>query len=208
MRPARLESAGTGPFAGLRAAIGWLSKRVSRTVGGLSRMKDAAAERGFAIARVLRRRTVEEIKTSLANSLAKGDTLEAWRNDKLRRITGTESISNAHAQTIYRTEFQKARQAAMRQEWKRPAFAGWIVAYEYLTMDDDRVREEHEKLHGTILAADDPRVAEWWPPNGFNCRCMFLPIDRLEAEARGLEPDQRVPDFQPDPGFDGPPEGT
>jgi SPP1 gp7 family putative phage head morphogenesis protein len=42
---------------------------------------------------------------------------------------------------------------------------------EYVTAGDDRVREEHEELEGTIEPVDSPFWEEFYPPNGWNCRC-------------------------------------
>jgi SPP1 gp7 family putative phage head morphogenesis protein len=156
--------------------------------------------------RYYRQDVVERIKGSLAKAIEKGDTLEQWRNDKLSVIVGAEGIGNAQAQTIYRTGFQSARQAAMRQEFNQPDLRGWIVAYEYRTAGDDRVREEHEAMEGVILEAGSPELAKWWPPNGFNCRCTLIPIDRIEARNPSMQPTSSLPDAEPDPGFDGPPE--
>lgn len=194
------------PLDGLRRAVNWLKGRVARGAQVLDRLRGLAEDRGFTVARVFRTSVVEKIKTSLAVSLKKGDNLEEWRNGSLRRIAGTSGIGNAHAETIYRNAFQSARQAAMREEFRAPDLSRWIVAYEYLTMDDDRVREEHAAMHGVVFDADDPRLQLWWPPNGHNCRCMVLPIDRLQAQSASFRITENVPSVRPDDGWEGPPE--
>jgi len=52
--------------------------------------------------------------------------------------------------------------------------------WEYLTVGDEHVRAEHQKLHGLILPFDDPRWDKLFPPNGWNCRCFILP--RMASE--------------------------
>ncbi|MDE5575493.1 MAG: phage head morphogenesis protein [Bacteroidales bacterium] len=42
---------------------------------------------------------------------------------------------------------------------------------EYVTARDERVREEHRALDGTILPIDDPFWTQYYPPNGWRCRC-------------------------------------
>ncbi|MFZ6038642.1 MAG: phage portal protein family protein [Bacteroidota bacterium] len=54
--------------------------------------------------------------------------------------------------------------------------------WEYRTVGDDKVREEHRKLHGLTLPASDPRWNKIWPPNGWKCRCHVVPRMRQEAE--------------------------
>nr|DAN20558.1 MAG TPA: minor capsid component [Caudoviricetes sp.] len=42
---------------------------------------------------------------------------------------------------------------------------------EYVTADDKRVRENHRKLHGLIFPVDDVFWQQFYPPNGWGCRC-------------------------------------
>lgn len=43
---------------------------------------------------------------------------------------------------------------------------------EYKTIGDGRVRDEHRKLEGTILPVDHPFWQQYYPPNGWRCRCF------------------------------------
>lgn len=42
---------------------------------------------------------------------------------------------------------------------------------EYVTARDAKVREEHRALDGVILPIDAPFWQQYYPPNGWNCRC-------------------------------------
>lgn len=43
---------------------------------------------------------------------------------------------------------------------------------EYVTANDEHVREEHRRLHGLIYPVDDPFWRQFYPPNGWGpCRC-------------------------------------
>ena len=68
--------------------------------------------------------------------------------------------------------------------------------WEYVTVNDDKVREEHRKLHGVILPANDPRWRKIMPPNGWNCRCYIVP--RMAHEVKDVDIDEmrkRVDDY-------------
>jgi SPP1 gp7 family putative phage head morphogenesis protein len=41
----------------------------------------------------------------------------------------------------------------------------------YVTAGDEDVREEHRKLSGITLSVDDPFWLQYYPPNGWRCRC-------------------------------------
>lgn len=89
--------------------------------------------------------------------------------------------------TWQRTEFQSATLIAEstanynRLSQKTDLFPYW----EYRTMGDDKVRDEHAALNGLILPANDPRWRQIWPPNGWKCRCYIVP--RMAHEVEGLD---------------------
>lgn len=64
---------------------------------------------------------------------------------------------------------------------------------QYRTADDERVRQSHEKLHNTTLPKSDPFWDSYYPPNGWNCRCIAIEVrpgkhklsDPVEAAQKG-----------------------
>lgn len=204
-----VELAGIPFLSGLARAVDWLRSRVGTTRAALGRMREEARSRAFSVAGLFRTATVEAVKESLAKSVEKGDTLETWREIALPEITGTRGITSAHAETIYRTVYQSTRQAAMLEEFESPDLATWIVGYRNHTMRDDRTSEICKGIAsalGTkVLRADDPQVRKWWPPRHFNCRCMYIPVDRLEAKDQDIRWYSGTLPGEPAPGFEGPP---
>ena len=51
-----------------------------------------------------------------------------------------------------------------------------LWGYKYVTVGDDRVRDEHAALEGTTAPKDDPIWQTIWPPNGWACRCQTIMI--------------------------------
>lgn len=47
---------------------------------------------------------------------------------------------------------------------------------QYRTAGDEKVREEHQALDGTTLPPSDKFWNEYYPPNGWNCRCTALQV--------------------------------
>jgi SPP1 gp7 family putative phage head morphogenesis protein len=56
---------------------------------------------------------------------------------------------------------------------QRDAFPYW----QYITVGDDRVRDEHAALDGLTLPADSPFWQTHYPPWEWGCRCQVVPID-------------------------------
>lgn len=47
---------------------------------------------------------------------------------------------------------------------------------QYRTAKDDKVRPEHAALDGVTLPPSDSFWAEYYPPNGWNCRCTVVQV--------------------------------
>jgi len=87
--------------------------------------------------------------------------------------------------------------------------------WQYRTVGDNRVRLSHRAMDGKVYPADHAVWQEWYPPNGYSCRCGVRSISASEAEASGLAIEERLPDraevdgqaviVRPDPGFSGSP---
>jgi len=66
---------------------------------------------------------------------------------------------------------------------------------QYRTAGDDHVRPEHAALDGITLPFDDPFWDQYYPPNGWNCRCTVVQVlknkypvsDSAEAMRRGAQ---------------------
>jgi SPP1 gp7 family putative phage head morphogenesis protein len=79
------------------------------------------------------------------------------------------------AETLVRTHAQIAFSAA---QWKANQNDphGLITGYQFATVGDSRVRDEHAILDGIIRAKDDPFWNTHWPPLDFNCRCAVVEL--------------------------------
>lgn len=81
--------------------------------------------------------------------------------------------------TEYSTAVLTAESAAnyQRLSAKTDRFPFW----QYVTLNDGKVREEHQKLHGVTLKFNDPLWDKIFPPNGWNCRCRVRPLMKFEV---------------------------
>jgi SPP1 gp7 family putative phage head morphogenesis protein len=94
-----------------------------------------------------------------------------------------DDAHESRAPLIARTETTPAYNFASEEAWKQ---SGVVEGKEWLSAQDDRVRDEHVLLDGTVVALDD-----WFEvggdraqyPGGFssvhlnaNCRCTLIPV--------------------------------
>lgn len=69
---------------------------------------------------------------------------------------------------------------------QRDAFPYW----QYITVGDERVRDEHAALNGLTLPADSPFWQTHYPPWDWGCRCQVVPVD---PETYGMIQDEAEP---------------
>lgn len=73
--------------------------------------------------------------------------------------------------------------AGMAAKWERFAQDGDRYNLQYRTQKDDKVRPEHAALDGVTLPPSDPFWEEFYPPNGWNCRCTVVQVRRSKYPA-------------------------
>lgn len=66
--------------------------------------------------------------------------------------------------------------AGMAAKWKEFEEDGDRYNLQYRTANDDHVRYEHRALHNVTLPFDDPFWEEFFPPNGWRCRCTVVQV--------------------------------
>jgi SPP1 gp7 family putative phage head morphogenesis protein len=105
-------------------------------------------------------------------------------------------------ETVFRTQLQLAFGAGKYQAEQDPAVQEILWGYKYVTVGDDRVRENHAAVEGVTLPKGDPFWQRFYPPNGYNCRCQAIPIfeERQPVQPPPTLSDGSTP-VEPDKGF-------
>lgn len=76
-----------------------------------------------------------------------------------------------------RAEYQHAvTTAQMVAKWQEIEQDGDRYDLQYRTAGDDKVRAEHSALNGTTLPPSDKFWSEFYPPNGWGCRCQAVQV--------------------------------
>ncbi len=104
-----------------------------------------------------------------------------------------QKIHKDYNRNYLKSEYIFATQSAqMASKWAEYEKDGDRYNLQYRTAGDDRVREEHRVLHNTTLPASDPFWDEYYPPNGWRCRCTAVQVRKSKypesnsAQARKL----------------------
>jgi hypothetical protein len=104
-------------------------------------------------------------------------------------------LSQKHNIIHLETEYQLAqRSAAMAVEWDTiEANRDILPNIKYLTVNDERVREAHRKLDEVCLPIDDVFWDNFFPPNGWGCRCYVEQTDAPTKEPTYIPDEKEVP---------------
>lgn len=158
---------------------------------------------------------LNEAFPSLLDENGERKTFEAFLND-------VRKIDKTYNSNYLRAEYNFVQSSAeMAAKWERFSEDGDRYNLQYRTAGDGKVRPEHAALNGVTLPPSDPFWEEYYPPNGWNCRCtvvqvrkskypatphdeaMALGEEALQRDTKGIfhfnpgKEDKTVPDYNP-----------
>ena len=130
---------------------------------------------------------LNEAFPSLLDENGNRKTFETLLND-------VRKIDETYNSNYLRAEFNFVQASAeMAAKWERFMQDGDRYYLQYRTAGDAKVRPTHAEMAGITLPASDPFWEEFYPPNGWGCRCSVVQVrkskypttDHEEAMARG-----------------------
>ena len=135
--------------------------------------------------------TVRQFKThaelSAVSRLLSKDGVKTPFDTFMREVKAINRDYNVnYLRAEYNFAVHSSRSAALWERFSKDADRYYL---QYRTAGDERVREDHRPLHDITLPFDDPFWAEYFPPNGWNCRCT---CHHLPRQAR-QQPRRHIP---------------
>jgi len=145
--------------------------------------------RAFTVAGITRADTLQAIRDRIAD-LPRGADWAEIREDLIDQINPyyidpsadvetrakQQAAAESKAEMLIRHHGFQAYQAGTYEIMDRQRDA--LPYWQYITVGDDNVRDEHRALDGIILPADSPFWNTHYPPWDWGCRCQVVPIDR------------------------------
>lgn len=113
---------------------------------------------------------LNEAFPSLLDENGNRKTFEQFLND-------VRKIDETYNQNYLRAEFNFVQSSAeMAAKWERFMEDGDRYNLQYRTAADGKVRPEHASMHGITLPPSDSFWEEFYPPNGWGCRCTVVQV--------------------------------
>lgn len=120
---------------------------------------------------------LNEAFPSLLDSNGNRKTFEAFLND-------VRKIDDTYNSNYLRAEYNFVQSSAeMAAKWEKFSEDGDRYNLQYRTANDGKVRPEHAALNGVTLPPSDPFWEEYYPPNGWNCRCTVVQVRKSKYPA-------------------------
>lgn len=144
--------------------------------------------RAFTVAGITEADALQAIRDRIAD-IPQGQDYEDVRDDVVSEVLPFYVDPDADDETRAKQEDAAVRKAEMVikqngfqayaagmydvMDRQRDAFPYW----QYITVGDEKVREEHAALDGLTLPADSPFWQTHYPPWDWGCRCQVVPVD-------------------------------
>ncbi len=139
---------------------------------------------------------VKDIHTSLLKALTDGQTLTQFRKDfdatVQRHGWAYKGQRGWRTALIYNTNMQSAYMAGRWQQIV--ANADRRPYLEYRAVKDSKTRPQHMAMDGTILPVTHSFWSQYYPPNGWNCRCTVrsYSYDEMIAAGKSVSPSKPI----------------
>jgi SPP1 gp7 family putative phage head morphogenesis protein len=112
-----------------------------------------------------------------------------------RFLNDVQSIDSTYNGYYLRAEYNfVSASAEMAERWERFMRDGDRYNLQYRTQRDDKVRPEHAALDRVTLPPSDSFWEEFYPPNGWNCRCTVVQVRKSKYPATSHDEAMRLGD--------------
>lgn len=163
-----------------------------------------AHKKSFTVAKVMREDILSDIREAVEKAMQEGQTFEQFKKEleptlKSKGWWGKVHVSDGESieevqlgsawrlKTIYRTNIQTSYMAG---RYKTQAENTDNRPYwQYVAVMDRRTRQSHAMLNGRVFRHDDPFWNDFYPPNGWGCRCRVRALSDNNIKDRDLDVD-------------------
>lgn len=183
-----------------KLASEYLEKKVSQKSWTWYEIYEKEHDKIFTVAKTAGYDVLKDIRAAVQKAIDEGTTLRDFQKElkPLLKQKGwwgkvpdpsdpTKEVqlgSVRRLETIYttnlRTSYQAGRYANLEDN------AAFRPYWQYIAVMDDRTRKEHKELHGKVFRHDDPFWENFFPPNGWNCRCTVKSLSQKDLDRLGL----------------------
>ena len=178
----------------------FMSKKIM-SPRAFGKLTDAYKLKSFTVTADIKVYMIEKIKGDLQAAISAGTTKKAFVKALGERFDawGVTRLKKHHAETVFDTNVLGSYAHGRFEQLSNPELAKLRPYWQYKTVGDGRVRENHAAMHNKIYPCDSSVWKSWFPPNGFRCRCGVISLTEEQAKEKGVT--EGMPTVQPDEGW-------
>lgn len=149
----------------------------------------------FTVSNYTKAQILAKFQAALQSAIDNGTTLEQFRGDMNQFLTseGYKGLTPFQAENIFRTNVQTAYNVGHYQKMTDPAVKKLRPYWRYDAVNDQHTRKSHLAMDGKVFPADSDVWDEWYPPNGFKCRCFVSTLSERQVREQGITVEDKVP---------------
>ncbi len=172
-----------------KEAIAFLLNKKQVPTERWDQMLGEAHAKAFTVAGATKADLLNDLNTAVSEAIKNGQSFNQFRQ-KFAEITNKHGWSyngkeGWRARVIYDNNMRTARMAGRWQQIQATKKTRPYLVY--MTVRDERVRDDHRSWHAVALPVDHP----WWnthyPPNDYGCRCYVISANERMLKRMGIE---------------------
>jgi len=155
--------------------------------GEFNKLSAEAKTRAFAVSGIAKGDELATVFSSLQRAIDDGISYGQFKKEcrEIFERRGWTGKRTWRVDNIFRTNIQTAYQVGRYKQMMdvvddRPY---WM----YDAVNDRRTRPTHRAMDSKVFPADHEFWNNWYPPNGFRCRCGVISYSKTQVESRGLK---------------------
>lgn len=159
-------------------ALKYYQKRMNLSSEDVEKLRKLYGNEAVRVTRSASAMVEEKAAKAISESLKAGEHINLAQQRLITALqaAGISEPSPFLCETLVRTGISQAYAAGQYNAMSDPALADVHKGWQYTTVGDNRVREEHEELDGMTADLDNDVWDTYLPPLGFNCRCTVIPL--------------------------------
>jgi SPP1 gp7 family putative phage head morphogenesis protein len=160
-----------------KEAADWIRNKPAVSREAFDKLLPELKPRAFTITGIKAFDVLEDVRKDIANRLFP-DFIDPQADEEMQAKQRQAAIRRA--ELLIRTQGFQAYQAANHEAMSRNTDA--LPYWQYLSMEDSRVRPSHAALNGIVLPANSPFWKTHFPPWEWGCRCQVVPLSQTDVE--------------------------
>ncbi|PLY04893.1 MAG: hypothetical protein C0625_15390 [Arcobacter sp.] len=164
-----------------------------------------AHQKAFTVAKIMKLDVLADIQNSLVSAQKEGKSFKKWKKEiapllqkkgwwgekeVLNPKTGeikTTYIGSRRLRTIFETNMRTAHAVGRANN----IYNSTNEYIQYIAILDWKTRPDHASLNGIVKHKNDIFWKNYFPPNGWGCRCYVISLSKKDLERKGLKVDTK-----------------